>query len=133
MIVIDSTVWIDFFAGRESPQLSRLRAALTDEDEVAVAPVILTEVLQGFRSDRAFERARALLVELPRIGLDTEGHVAAAQLYRSLRRKGVTVRGAIDCMIAQTCIRAGAELLTSDGDFLAIARHSELRLCPAVA
>ena len=62
MIVIDSTVWIDFFAGRESPQLPRLRAALTDEEEVAVAPVILTEVLQGFRSDRAFERARALLV-----------------------------------------------------------------------
>jgi predicted nucleic acid-binding protein len=92
-------------------------------------PVILTEVLQGFRADRDFERARVLLVRLPMLVLDVAGHAAAARLSRQLRRKGVTVRGTIDCLIAQTCIVAGVELLSTDHDFTAIARHTPLRLC----
>ena len=76
------------------------------------------------------ERARAALIRLPVFALDVEGHVAAAQLFRWLRRKGVTVRGAVDCVIAQTCIASEAELLSADRDFEAIARHTRRRLCP---
>lgn len=128
MIVVDTTVWADWFNGRDSPEVARLGDALGRQD-AGLAPVILTEVLQGFRADRDFERARTLLVGLPVLTLDVEGHAAAARLFRRLRRRGVTVRGAIDCIIAQTCIAAGVELLTTDHDFAAIARHSGLRLC----
>ncbi len=128
MIVVDTTVWADWFNGRDSPEVDRLGQALGGQD-AGLVPVILTEVLQGFRSDRDFERARALLVRLPVLSLDLEGHAAAARLFRRLRGKGITVRGAIDCIIAQTCIAAGVELLSADLDFAAIARHTTLRLC----
>ena len=128
MIVVDTTVWADWFNGTDSPQVDRLDQAL-DRQDAGLAPVILTEVLQGFRSEPDFERARALLVQLPALTLDIEGHASAARLFRRLRSKGVTVRGAIDCIIAQTCIAAGVELLSTDQDFIGIARHTPLRLC----
>ena len=128
MIVVDTTVWADWFNGTDSPQVDRLDQAL-DRQDAGLVPVILTEVLQGFRSEPDFERARALLVQLPALTLDIEGHASAARLFRRLRSKGVTVRGAIDSIIAQTCIAAGVELLSTDQDFVGIARHTPLRLC----
>ena len=128
MIVVDTTVWADWFNGTDSPQVDRLDQAF-DRQDAGLVPVILTEVLQGFRSEPDFERARALLVQLPALTLDIEGHASAARLFRRLRKKGVTVRGAIDCIIAQTCIAAGVALLSADQDFVGIARHTPLRLC----
>ena len=128
MIVVDTTIWADWFNGAATPGVNRLDRALTDQD-AGLTPLILTEVLQGFRADADFERARAMLARLPMLELDIPGHVAAARLFRRLRRKGVTVRGAVDCIVAQTCIVANAELLTADRDFAAIARHAPLRLC----
>jgi predicted nucleic acid-binding protein len=128
VIVVDTTVWADWFNGTDSPEVDHLDQAL-ERQNAGLAPVILTEVLQGFRADRDFQRARELLVQIPVLTLDVEGHAAAAHLFRSLRRRGVTVRGTIDCIIAQTCITAGAELLSTDQDFAAIARHTSLRLC----
>ena len=128
MIVVDTTVWADWFNGARTAEVSRLDHALTAHD-AGLTPLILTEVLQGFRADADFERARAWLVRLPTLKLDVDGHVAAAALFRRLRRRGITVRGAVDCVVAQTCIAADAELLTGDRDFAAIARHTALRLC----
>ena len=129
MIVVDTAVWAAFFNGRRTAQVARLEQALSVEDDLGVVPVILTEVLQGFRTDHGFSRARVLLTALPLLTLSADGHVAAARLFRFLRAKGVTVRGAVDCIIAQTCIASGAELLSPDRDFAGIARHSPLRLC----
>jgi len=128
VIVVDTAVWADWFNGTDSPEVERLDQAL-DRQDAGLVPVILTEVLQGFRSERDFQRARALLVQLPVLTLDVEGHATAARLFRQLRSKGITVRGAIDCIIAQTCIAAGVELLSTDQDFVGIARHAPLRLC----
>lgn len=128
MIVVDTAVWADWFRGIDTPAVDRLSRALEHHDVGLVLPV-LTEVLQGFRTDGDFEQARTLLVQLPVLALDVEGHVAAARLFRRLRSRGVTVRGTIDCIIAQTCITAGVELLSIDQDFAAIARHAPLRLC----
>ena len=128
MIIVDTAVWADWFNGTDSPHVGRLGHALEHED-VGSVPVVLTEVLQGFRADRDFTRARDLLLALPILTLDVHGHVAAARLYRRLRSRGITVHGTIDCLIAQTCIMAGVELLSTDQDFAAIARHSPLRLC----
>ena len=128
MILVDTSVWAAFYNGAASAQVERLDRALQSE-AVGIAPVILTEVLQGFRTERGFETARRLLTALPMLALDAAGHVDAARLFRSLRRRGVTVRGAVDCIIAQTCLSADVELLAADRDFTLIARHTKLRLC----
>jgi len=130
MIVVDTAVWADWFNGTHSAEVERLARAL-DRQDAGLVPLILTEVLQGFRHDRDFERARRLLVRLPVLVLDVEGHASAAALFRRLRRLGVTIRGTVDCVIAQTCMAANAELLSTDQDFVAIARHTGLRLCVA--
>jgi len=128
MIDVDSNTWADFFNGVRSAHAERLEAVLREEEDVATLPIIVTEVLQGFRTDRGFETARRVLVQLPMIHPTVDGHVRAARLFRSLRRKGVTVRGAVDCIIAQACLDTGAELLSPDSDFEHIARHAPLKL-----
>jgi len=131
MIVVDSNTWADFFNGARNPHADRLERALEEETDMAVIPVIITEVLQGFRSDAGFRRARRVLVSMPVLHPTIECHVRAARLVRSLRAKGVTVRGAVDCIIAQLCMDVDAELLSPDADFAHIARHTSLRLWQA--
>jgi len=128
MIVVDSNTWADFFNGVRNPHVERLDAALEAEEDLAIIPIILTEVLQGFRTDTGFERARLVLVSLPVVQPTLECHVRAARMFRSLRRKGITIRGAVDCIIAQACLDIGAELLSPDADFERIARHAPLQL-----
>ena len=112
MMIVDSNAWADFFNGVENPYVRRLDVALREEEDLAVVPIIITEVLQGFRTDTGFQRARRVLVALPVIHPTVECHVRAARLFRSLRRKGVTVRGAVDCVIAQTCLLNARALVT---------------------
>ncbi len=128
MMIVDTNVWADFFNGARTPQVERLDEALGAEEDLGVMPIIVTEVLQGFRSDAGFERARRLLVSFPQIHPTLECHVRAAGLFRWLRRKGVTVRGAVDCVIAQACLDVEAVLLSPDTDFEGIARHVPLHL-----
>ena len=128
MIIVDTNTWADYFNGVGTPHVSRLDAALEDEEDLSVIPIIVTEVLQGFRTDTGFQRARRVLVSLPMIHPTVGCHVRAARLFRTLRRRGVAVRGAVDCVIAQTCLDVGAELLSPDADFEHIGRHTTLRL-----
>ena len=128
MIIVDSNTWADFFNGVSTPHVGRLDHALHEEEDLGVIPIIIAEVLQGFRTDTGFKRAQGVLVSLPVIHPTADGHVRAARLFRSLRRKGVTVRGAVDCVIAQTCLDLEAELLSPDADFEQIARYTSLRL-----
>lgn len=129
MMVVDSNTWAaDYFNGVDAPHIEHLDTALQQGEDLAVLPIIVTEVLQGFRSERGFRRAKEVLVALPMIHPTLGCHVRAAVLFRLLRRKGVTVRGAVDCVIAQTCLDLDAGLLSPDRDFEAIARHTPLRL-----
>jgi predicted nucleic acid-binding protein len=128
MMIVDSNVWADFFNGDQNPHVQRLAVALHEEEDLAVLPVIITEVLQGFRTDTGFRQAQRVLVALPVIHPTVECHVGAARLFRSLRRKGVTVRGTTDCIIAQICLDMDAELLSPASDLEQIARHTQLRL-----
>ena len=128
MIVVDSNTWADFFNGTQGAHAAYLATVLEERDDVAVLPIIVTEVLQGFRTDGGFESARRVLVALPVIHPTMDSHVRAARLFRSLRRNCVTVRGAADCIIAQACLDTGALLLSPDADFEHIARHTPLRL-----
>ena len=128
MIIVDSNTWADFFNGAANRHVRRLDTALEGEEDLAVAPIIITEVLQGFRTDSGFRRARQVLVALPVIQPGVDCHVRAARLFRSLRGRGITVRGAVDCIIAQTCLDLDAELLSPDADFRRIAENTPLRL-----
>ncbi|HEV7167270.1 MAG TPA: PIN domain nuclease [Micrococcaceae bacterium] len=118
MIIVDSSVWIDFFNGTDSAEADRLDSLL-GVDPIAVGDLILTEVLQGFRADQDFDRVRSGLLTLtvyPMLGLDAA--VRAAENYRTLRKQGLTVRKTADVIIASFCIEHGHSLLFSDRDFL---------------
>ncbi len=117
MILVDSSVWVDYFNGTISPETDLLDAVLGSEP-VAISDLILTEVLQGFRSDSDYHQAKSLLTGLTvfeMLGQDMA--VRSADNYRSLRRRGVTVRKTVDCVIATFCIERGLPLLYSDRDF----------------
>lgn len=127
MILVDSSVWIDYFRGAESRETDRLDSLL-GEQELAVGDVVLAEVLQGFDEDRAFRQALALFNTLTLIevgGRDTA--IEAARNFRRLRAKGVTVRKTIDTLIATCCIRNDLSLLFSDRDFQPFVEHLGLR------
>ena len=123
MIVVDSSVWIDFFNGTSSPAVERLDGLLGTVP-VAIGDLILVEVLQGFRNDRDLATARQLLGSLSLVEmLGRSQAFKAAENYRSLRRKGITVRKTIDGIIATACIEANLPLLFSDRDFLPYVEH----------
>jgi predicted nucleic acid-binding protein len=123
VILVDSSVWIDYFRGVPNRQTDLLDALLGVEPLV-VGDLILTEVLQGFTTDRAFNDAHRLMRSLPSIeigGVDVA--VRAARNYRFLRQRGQTVRKTIDCLIATRCIEDGHTLLFSDRDFQPFVDH----------
>jgi hypothetical protein len=128
LILVDSSVWIDYFKGTVTPQTEKLDSLLGHEP-LAIGDLILTEVLQGFDSDRAFHVARRLLTSLMVVELGgQEIAIQAAKNFRALRRLGVTVRKMIDTVIATRCIESGYELLHSDRDFEPFVRHLGLRV-----
>lgn len=127
MILVDSSVWIDYFRGAATPETGRLDALL-GVDEVLVGDLMLTEVLQGFASEADFSAARRALANCEVVSLGgPEICVKAAQHYRSLRRRGATVRKTIDTIIATFCIERGMPLLFSDRDFDPFVEHLGLR------
>ena len=133
MIVVDSSVWIDFLNGRKAPHVDRLRAILGNE-EVIVGDLMLCEVLQGLDSERAARQVEALLRRFEIVPMAGEAiAVAAARNFRSLRRRGVTVRKTIDLLIGTWCIANRTPLLHNDSDFRPMARHLGLIEAPATA
>lgn len=123
MIVADSSVWIDFFNGRATPETDRLESHIR-RGPVLIGDLILTEVLQGFRRETDFNKARRLLAPFPII--EVAGPAIALQSarnFRHLRSLGLTVRKTIDCLIATRCIADGHALLFSDRDFVPFVEH----------
>lgn len=128
MIVVDTSVWVDYFNGRATPATDRLDFLLPRE-LLVVGDLILIEVLQGFRSPRNFRRALQYLNALDfRAMVGREVALASARNYRRLRERGVTVRKTIDVIIGTFCIENRHELLHSDRDFDPMARHLGLRV-----
>ena len=116
MILVDSSVWVDFFRGNATPQTERLNELFLT-DLVAVGDLILTEVLQGFASDEAFRTARRMLSHLDLVVIGgSDVMIEAANNVRTLRTRGITVRKTIDTLIATRCIVSGIPLLHADRD-----------------
>ncbi len=128
MILVDSSVWIDYFNGITTPQTEKLDRLLGAR-LLATGDLIVAEVLQGFRLERDFDQALKLLTSLDIVSLGGE-HIAiqSARNFRALRSRGVTIRKTIDTIIATCCIENGYELLHSDHDFDAFAKYLGLRV-----
>jgi predicted nucleic acid-binding protein len=123
MIVVDSSVWIDYFTGVRNIQTNKLDDTLGIRP-VAVGDLILTEVLQGFRRDQDYKAARTLLENLTIFGmLGNEMAILSAENFRALRKKGITVRKTADVIIASFCIAQKLPLLFSDKDFKPFVKH----------
>lgn len=123
MILVDSSVWIDYFRGHSNPH-TELLDTLLGKEPLAVGDLIVTEVLQGFTSDREFNQARRLMTSLVVVelgGIDIA--IQAAKNFRILRALGVTVRKTIDVVIATRCINSGLPLLFGDRDFDPFVQH----------
>lgn len=129
MLVADSGVWIDFFNGTPSPARDTLRRLLAaGETEIVVPDLVLYEVLRGFRHERDYLQAEKLMAGLTLEPTTSPGLAQrAAQHYRQLRAAGITVRSAIDVLLATHCIDRGHVLLHADRDFDAFEQLRGLR------
>ena len=123
MIIVDSSVWIDYFNGKDLPEVTKLDELLETE-LLGIGDLILAEVLQGFRQDSDYRQAKQLLTSLTVFEmLGADAAINSADNFRTLRKKGLTVRKTIDVAIATFCINNRHSLLFSDRDFLPFVEH----------
>jgi predicted nucleic acid-binding protein len=128
MLLVDSSVWIDYFNGTITPQTNHLDRIL-GIDEIVIGDLILVEVLQGFRLDKDYEAAKKAMYAFPILSLvGTNIARKSADNYRSLRKRGITIRKTIDCLIATFCIENRLEILHSDSDFDPFEQHLQLKV-----
>ncbi len=128
MILVDTSVWIDFFAGRELPHVSTLEQFILANENLALCGIILTEILQGIGDDATCRRVRRDLSPLIMLPMPQAVFIKAADIYRKLRKHGITIRKTNDCIIAATAIEHQCALLHRDKDFLQIAEHFPLKV-----
>lgn len=127
MILVDSSVWIDFFNGKDAEHVEKLYQLLGNQVVVS-GDLIWVEVLKGFKNDSQFQKAKTALESLPYFTLiNKETALLAAEHYRVLRKKGVTVRKTIDMIIATFCVANNIRLLHADKDFQVMEAHLGLR------
>ena len=126
MILVDSSVWIDYFNGRKTDKTDWLDSAIGNK-HIIVGDLILTEILQGFQSNNDFRTAKSLLLDFPFMDMvGQELAIKSALNYRFLRKKGVTVRKTIDVMIGTFCIHYQCSLLHDDRDFDPMEKYLKL-------
>ncbi len=131
-VLVDTSVWIDFFNAHDSAEVRLLVASIAEGEPIEVPGIVLVEILAGLRSDAEAARIGLLLEafdELPET--DRGDCLEAARIFRACRSRGYTIRSTVDCLIAQACLRHDLSLLTRDRDFRAIAECTGLRLVEA--
>ena len=128
MILVDTTVWIDFFTGKPTPQVDILELLISEGQDICVCGLVLTEVLQGVREEDQYKKIKTHFENLVFLPMTQAMHLHSAEIYRYLRKKGITVRKPIDCMIASVAIAHKVQLLHNDKDFTPIEKHCGLRI-----
>lgn len=128
-VLVDSSVWADFFNGYPSPEERALAALFPSDHEICTCGVVVAEVFQGLRKDKGRAQLSDLFRELTFLELSgIDFYFRAADLYRSLRKRGITVRSTIDCVIAVFAEEHGCTLLARDGDMDAILESGLLQV-----
>jgi predicted nucleic acid-binding protein len=128
MILVDTSVWINYFAGKHSQPTDALIKAIKDSDDLCTCGLIMTEVLQGIRSDKEYDRIKFLLSQLIYLPAAKQMFIRASAIYRMIRKNGQTIRSPIDCIIASICIEHKASILHDDKDYSVIAQHTSLQI-----
>ncbi|GAB4030135.1 type II toxin-antitoxin system VapC family toxin [Spirosoma jeollabukense] len=128
-IIVDTSVWVDCFRGLQNDQTRKVADLLVHTKRITITPTILQEVLQGIRDNAQFARIRTSLLACILLTVDpVEAAIGAADLYRTLRKIGVTIRKPNDCLIAYYAIFHNIPVLQNDIDFIHIAQHTPLQL-----
>lgn len=125
-VLVDTSVWIDFFRGTPSTKADRFEELIRQKEDLCCCGFILTEVLQGIRDEKEFAETKRLFEGLVYLDSNRSTFELGAGIYRELRRKGATIRSSIDCLIAATVLQHGVHLLENDRDFQAIDQHYPL-------
>ena len=125
-LLVDTTVWIDFFRGVESAKTAALERCIQNREDLCCCGFVLAEVLQGIREERELRVTRQLFEGLIYLEDDRSTFELAAAIYRDLRRKGCTIRNSMDCLIASVAMQHGVFFLENDRDYQQIARHYPL-------
>lgn len=126
MVLVDTSVWIDFLSGHEAPHVGALEQLVAENEDLALCGIILTEILQGIADDAAYRRVRRHLAPLLMLSMPETVFIRAADIYRTLRKQGITIRKTNDCIIAATALEHRCRLLHNDRDFEPVARHFPL-------
>ena len=128
MILVDTTVWIDFFSGKPCTHVTALEQLLQTCEDICICGIILAEVLQGIRSDSDHTKTKNYFESLVFLPMTRATFLRSSQIYRTLRKKGITIRTPLDCMIASVAIEHRLPLLHKDRDFDKIAKHTSLEV-----
>lgn len=128
-LLFDTSVWIDFLNRKSTPEADLLGQYIETDTEVLLTPTILQEILQGIRDDTKYQQVKELLsyftvLELPLI----HAAIGAADLYRSLRKKGATIRKSNDCLIAHYALEFSCTMVHTDSDFDQVSGHTQLKV-----
>jgi predicted nucleic acid-binding protein len=125
-VLVDTTVWIDFFRGTESEKVAKLEEAIRKREDICCCGFILTEVLQGIKGEKELVTTKRMFDQLIYLDDDRSTFELAATIYRELRRKGTTIRNSIDCLISATVIQHQVSFLENDRDYKFIDQHYPL-------
>lgn len=128
MVLVDTTVWIDFFAGQMLTHIETFESLLEQEEDICICGMILTEVLQGIRKETEFQKTKNLFNSLIFLPMSYSTFLQSAKIYRKLGQKGIIIRKSIDCMIASVALENNSSLLHNDKDFLPIERYCKLKV-----
>lgn len=128
MILVDTSVWIDFFKDKKTIQVDLLEKSLIDRKNICICVIILTEVLQGIRNEDQYRQVKSYFNNLIFLPMEYDTFIRAADIYRKLRKKGITIRKSVDCMIAAVCREHDTLLLHNDKDFDYIENHLDLKI-----
>jgi predicted nucleic acid-binding protein len=128
IVLIDTTVWVDFFNGRQLPHVSVLERLIKNREDICICGIILTEVLQGIRKKSEFQKTKELFTSMIFLPMPYSVFLGAAEIYRTLRRQGITIRNSVDCMIASVAIENDIMLLHNDRDFTPIEKYLGLKV-----
>lgn len=127
MILVDTSVWIDFFNQKKTRAVDLLEISIKNRETLCICGIILTEILQGIKSESQYHQTYRALNILVFLENSKETFISAAKIYRTLQKKGITIRGTIDCVIAATAIEHDVILLHNDKDFTRMQKYTSLK------